>query len=108
MENTASLELLPDDVLKEIYLLEEQAKRLDMRDKAQEDFMSYVHHVYDNFIEGTHHRIIAEKLERIAKGDLKRLIVNQTACQPDRLLTRPLAKFKIRLIYLFPRRALSY
>ena len=67
MENTASLELLPDDVLKEIYLLEEQAKRLDMRDKAQEDFMSYVHHVYDNFIEGTHHRIIAEKLERIAK-----------------------------------------
>ena len=47
MENTASLELLPDDVLKEIYLLEEQAKRLDMRDKAQEDFMSYVHHVYD-------------------------------------------------------------
>ena len=76
MENTASLELLPDDVLKEIYLLEEQAKRLDMRDKAQEDFMSYVHHVYDNFIEGTHHRIIAEKLERIANGDLKRLIVN--------------------------------
>jgi len=76
MENTASLELLPDDVLKEIYLLEEQAKRLDLRDKAQEDFMSYVHHVYDNFIEGTHHRIIAEKLERIASGDLKRLIVN--------------------------------
>ena len=75
MENLG-LELLPDDVLKEIYLLEEQAKRLDLRDKAQEDFMSYVHHVYDNFIEGTHHRIIAEKLERIAKGDLKRLIVN--------------------------------
>ena len=47
MEN-ASLELLPDDVLKEIYLLEEQAKRLDMRDKAQEQFMPYVHHVYEN------------------------------------------------------------
>ena len=76
MENTASLELLPDDVLKEIYLLEEHAKRLDLRDKAQEEFMPYVHHVYENFIEGTHHRIIAEKLERIAKGDLKRLIVN--------------------------------
>ena len=76
MENTASLELLPDDVLKEIYLLEEQAKRLDMRDKAQTQFMPYVHHVYDNFIEGTHHRIIAEKLERIANGELKRLIVN--------------------------------
>ena len=76
MENTASLELLPDDVLKEIYLLEDQAKRLELRERAQEEFMPYVHHVYDNFIEGTHHRIIAEKLERIAKGDLKRLIVN--------------------------------
>ena len=76
MENTASLELLPDDVLKEIYLLEEHAKRLETRERAQEEFMSYVHHVYDNFIEGTHHRIISEKLERIAKGELKRLIVN--------------------------------
>ena len=76
MENTASLELLPDDVLKEIYLLEDQAKRLELRERAQEEFMPYVHHVYENFIEGTHHRIIAEKLERIAKGDLKRLIVN--------------------------------
>jgi predicted phage terminase large subunit-like protein len=76
MENTANLELLPDDVLKEIYLLESQAKRLEMRGRAQEEFMSYVHHVYDGFIEGTHHRIIAEKLERIASGELKRLIVN--------------------------------
>ena len=38
--------------------------------------MPYVKHVYDGFIEGTHHRIIAEKLERIANGELKRLIVN--------------------------------
>ena len=32
--------------------------------------------MYDGFIEGTHHRVIAEKLEQIARGDLKRLIVN--------------------------------
>ena len=38
--------------------------------------MAYAKHVYDGFIEGTHHRIIAEKLERIASGELKRLIVN--------------------------------
>lgn len=76
MENNAALELVPDEVLKEIYLLEEQAKRLEMRGRAQQEFMAYVHHVYDGFIEGTHHRIIAEKLERIASGELKRLIVN--------------------------------
>ena len=76
MNDTANLELLPEDVLKEILLLEEQQKRLETRDIAQDKFMAYAKHVYDGFIEGTHHRIIAEKLERIASGDLKRLIVN--------------------------------
>ena len=76
MNDTANLELLPEDVLKEILLLEEQQKRLETRDIAQDKFMAYAKHVYDGFIEGTHHRIIAEKLERIARGDLKRLIVN--------------------------------
>jgi hypothetical protein len=38
--------------------------------------MSFAHHVYENFIEGRHHRIIAEKLERVARGELKRLIIN--------------------------------
>ena len=72
----ANLDALPDEVLKEVLLLEEQQKRLLTREQAQEKFMPYVKHVYDGFIEGTHHRIIAEKLERIANGELKRLIVN--------------------------------
>ena len=76
MDDTANLDLLPEDVLKEILLLEEQQKRLETRDIAQDKFMAYAKHVYDGFIEGTHHRIIAEKLERIARGELKRLIVN--------------------------------
>ena len=38
--------------------------------------MPFVHHVYDGFVEGRHHRVIAEKLERVARGELKRLIVN--------------------------------
>ena len=71
-----NLDALPDEVLKEVLLLEEQQKRLLTREQAQEKFMPYVKHVYDGFIEGTHHRIIAEKLERIANGELKRLIVN--------------------------------
>jgi len=71
-----NLEALPDEVLKETLLLEEQLKRLETRDKAREKFMSYAKHVYDGFIEGRHHSIIAEKLELIAQGKLKRLIVN--------------------------------
>ena len=71
-----NLEALPDEVLKEALLLEEQLQKLDTRDKAREKFMSYAKHVYDGFIEGRHHSIIAEKLEAIAQGKLKRLIVN--------------------------------
>ena len=71
-----NLDGLPDEVLKELLLLEEQKQRLETREQAQKYFLPYVKHVYDGFIEGRHHRIIAEKLERIATGELKRLIVN--------------------------------
>jgi predicted phage terminase large subunit-like protein len=71
-----NLDAIPEDVLREILLLREQEHRLVTREQAQHDFMAYVHHVYDGFIEGRHHKIIAEKLERIARGELKRLIVN--------------------------------
>ncbi len=70
------LDAIPEDDLREMLLLEQQLSLLETREKAQEDFMQYVQHVYDGFIVGRHHRIIAEKLERIASGDLKRLIVN--------------------------------
>ena len=71
-----TLDLLPEEVLKEVLLLEEQKKKLETRDKAKQHYMDYVHHVYEGFIVGYHHKIIAEKLEEIAKGNLKRLIVN--------------------------------
>jgi len=70
------LQALPEEALKEILTLTEAKKRLDIRDEAQEHFMPFAHHVYDNFIEGRHHRIIAEKLEQVAQGKLKRLIIN--------------------------------
>lgn len=71
-----NLDAVPEDALREILLLKQQERVLMTRERATEDFMSYVHHVYDGFIEGRHHKIIAEKLERIARGELKRLIVN--------------------------------
>ena len=73
---SSTLESLPDEVLKEILALKQAEIRIATREKAQNQFMPFVHHVYDGFIEGRHHRIIAEKLEKIATGELKRLIVN--------------------------------
>ena len=71
-----NLQALPEEALKEILALTEAKKRLDLREEAYEKFMPFAHHVYENFIEGSHHRIIAEKLERVARGELKRLIIN--------------------------------
>ena len=64
-------------------LLEEKALKLKLRlaqleknEKCQNDFLTFVRAVWPDFIAGRHHRIIAEKLERVARGDLKRLIIN--------------------------------
>ena len=71
-----AFEAIPEDILKEITALTEAEVRLQTRDKAQKHFMPFAHHVYENFIEGKHHRIIAQKLELVAQGKLKRLIIN--------------------------------
>ena len=71
-----NFEALPKEVLQEVLLLEQQHKRLETREVAQTKFLAYAKHVYEGFIEGRHHRIIAEKLEDIASGNLKRLIIN--------------------------------
>ena len=71
-----NLQALPEEALKEILSLTEAKKKLDLREVASEKFMPFAHHVYENFIEGRHHRVISEKLERVARGELKRLIIN--------------------------------
>tara|TARA_R110002051_G_scaffold78020_1_gene141484 strand:+ start:172 stop:1638 length:1467 start_codon:yes stop_codon:yes gene_type:complete len=67
---------LPEDTKKE-YLktaltLESKKKDQDVR----KDFLSFVKYMWPEFIEGEHHRIMAEKFNRIANGDLKRVIIN--------------------------------
>ena len=71
-----ALDAIPQEDLLEILALQEQQEVLHRRGEAKEKFMAFAHHVYDNFIEGNHHRVISEKLEKVARGELKRLIVN--------------------------------
>ena len=54
----------------------EQAKEARDIEKAQTTYMGFVRHMWPAFIEGRHHKIMAEAFERIARGELKRLIVN--------------------------------
>ena len=57
----------------------EQLKRIEEQQKieaAQTSFMGFVGHMWPAFIEGRHHKIMAEAFEKIARGELKRLIIN--------------------------------
>ena len=44
--------------------------------QVKSDFLSFVKHVWPEFIEGSHHKIIADKFNKIAEGKIKRMIIN--------------------------------
>ena len=70
------LDRLPPDIKKEfieVGLLASQKRKIE---KMQIDFMSFVKHVWPEFIEGKHHKKIAEKFNLLAEGKIKRLIIN--------------------------------
>jgi len=72
MENISSLEKLDTQTLK--YIL--RKKLLEKQERNQNSFLGFVKEVWPDFVQGYHHKIYAEKLDRVARGELKRLIVN--------------------------------
>jgi len=50
--------------------------QLERLEACQNDFLTFVKTMWPEFIAGDHHRIIAEKFQRVADGSLKRLIIN--------------------------------
>jgi predicted phage terminase large subunit-like protein len=68
----ATVGSVEDRVLK----LQLRLAQLEKNELAQNNFLHFVHAMWPEFISGRHHRIIAEKLQRVASGDLKRLIIN--------------------------------
>jgi len=74
--NPTLLATLPQEVqLKAAELLEELAARKEA-DKAKTDFMAFVHKVWPSFIDGAHHKRMAQAFEKVARGEIKRLIIN--------------------------------
>ena len=72
----ANLSHLSESQMKEILQLQERLDLLNARDACRDSFMEYIRYIWPGFIEGDHHRLIADKLTRVAKGECKRLIVN--------------------------------
>ena len=67
--------LSPQDKAEAMALLKKY-EELGKQDSCQKDFMSFVKHMWPEFIEGRHHTIIADKFNQLSKGKIKRLIVN--------------------------------
>ena len=70
------LSVLPEEKLKRYANLLDRAKDIRASAAAREHFLDFCKMTWPEFIYGRHHGILAEKFDRIARGDLKRLIVN--------------------------------
>ena len=67
---------LPSDIRKELLQLQVLVAEKKIKNKAKDDFMSFVKTVWPEFIEGAHHRVIAQKFNDLANKKINRLIVN--------------------------------
>ena len=71
-----NIENLDPETRKELKKLVVKKDEKQRHRKIQENFMDFVKHMWPDFIEGEHHKIIAEKFNNLKSGKSKRLIVN--------------------------------
>ena len=67
---------LPEHEQREILALIEELEEAEGKEQAREGFMPFIKRVWPAFIEGRHHKIMGRAFERVAHGELKRLIIN--------------------------------
>ena len=67
---------LPSDVRKTFKQMQLLLTEKKIQSKAKSDFLSFVKCVWPEFVEGSHHRHIAEKFNKLATGEINRLIIN--------------------------------
>ena len=74
--NLEKIKKLPPDIRKVFYKLYLKYGEKKKVSKIQSDFLSFVKHIWPDFIQGDHHLIVAKKFNDLATGKTKRLIVN--------------------------------
>ena len=67
---------LPYDQQQELLSLANQLSEARTRENSRDDFITFVRHCWPAFIAGRHHKIMADAFEKVARGELKRLIIN--------------------------------
>jgi predicted phage terminase large subunit-like protein len=83
----ADLSNLSDNELTEYLDLKELLIKQEAITRAKEDFLEFVNYMFEDFIIGPHHKIMAESFKRVADGDLKRVLLNVAPRHGKSLLT---------------------
>ncbi len=74
--NDIDISKLPADIRRTFKQLQVLHAEKKIRNKAKDDFLSFVKCVWPDFVEGSHHRHIAKKFNELATGEINRLIIN--------------------------------
>jgi predicted phage terminase large subunit-like protein len=73
---SAVIETLPSDQKEHLSIIAQEYGEALKRERGQKHFMDFVKIMWPNFVGGRHHGIMANAFERVARGELKRLIIN--------------------------------
>jgi len=76
MKKNIDIAKLPTDVREQYRRFQVLHAEKKIQRKAKDDFMSFTKAVWPEFIEGAHHRVIAQKFNDLANKKINRLIIN--------------------------------
>ena len=72
----SKIQSLSLDDKRELLGLLEELDAAKKREACKDDYLTFVKEMWAAFIHGKHHEIMADAFERVARGELKRLIIN--------------------------------
>ena len=76
LETLVDNKQLAESDLRRVDLELAHLEKMKARELCQAKFIKFVEKVWPTFISGAHHKRMAEAFERVARGELKRLIIN--------------------------------
>ena len=76
MKKNIEIDKLPSNVRAQYKRFKVMHAEKKIQRKAKDDFMSFTKAVWPEFIEGAHHRVIAQKFNDLANKKINRLIIN--------------------------------
>ena len=69
-----NLDKLPPDIRRQFALLANQYGEKKKQHSIQNDFLTFVKHVWPDFVEGSHHKRIADKFNKLATGEIRHAV----------------------------------